>query len=61
MQLTARGRRLGEPACDRGVWEARRGLTTARIAASLGIGEQTVEIHLAHAYAKLGMAGRHEL
>ena len=40
---------------------ARRGLTSARIAASLGIGERTVESHLAHAYAKLGIAGRHEL
>jgi DNA-binding CsgD family transcriptional regulator len=40
---------------------ARRGLPTARIAASLGIGKRTVETHLAHAYAKLGIAGRHEL
>jgi DNA-binding CsgD family transcriptional regulator len=40
---------------------ARRGLVTARIAASLGISERTVESHLAHAYAKLGIAGRHEL
>jgi DNA-binding CsgD family transcriptional regulator len=40
---------------------ARRGLTTPAIAASLGIGERTVETHLAHAYAKLGIAGRHEL
>lgn len=40
---------------------ARRGFSTARIAASLGIGKRTVETHLAHAYAKLGIAGRHEL
>jgi ATP/maltotriose-dependent transcriptional regulator MalT len=40
---------------------ARRGMMTARIAASLSISERTVESHLAHAYAKLGIAGRHEL
>jgi DNA-binding CsgD family transcriptional regulator len=40
---------------------ARRGLMTAQIATSLGISERTVESHLAHAYAKLGIAGRHEL
>ncbi|HEY0830412.1 MAG TPA: AAA family ATPase [Candidatus Dormibacteraeota bacterium] len=40
---------------------ARRGLTTAAIALSLKIGERTVETHLSHAYAKLGVRGRNEL
>jgi len=40
---------------------AEGGSTTKEIAAKLGIGERTVETHLAHIYAKLGLSGRHDL
>lgn len=40
---------------------ARSGLRTRDIAAKLQIGERTVETHLAHAYAKLGVRDRTEL
>ena len=37
------------------------GSTTREIATKLGVGERTVETHLAHIYAKLGLSGRHDL
>jgi DNA-binding CsgD family transcriptional regulator len=40
---------------------AAAGSTTRQIATKLGIGERTVETHLAHIYAKLGVSGRQEL
>ncbi len=40
---------------------AARGLTDREIAARLCIGERTVETHLGHVYAKLGVSGRSEL
>jgi DNA-binding CsgD family transcriptional regulator len=40
---------------------ALRGAPSREIAARLFIGERTVESHLAHIYAKLGVRGRIEL
>jgi DNA-binding CsgD family transcriptional regulator len=40
---------------------AATGLTDRQIAAHLHIGERTVETHLAHVYAKLGIRGRRAL
>jgi DNA-binding CsgD family transcriptional regulator/tetratricopeptide (TPR) repeat protein len=40
---------------------AASGWSTREIATRLGIGERTVETHLSHVYAKLGIAGRHDL
>jgi DNA-binding CsgD family transcriptional regulator len=40
---------------------AAAGSTTREIGTKLGIGERTVETHLAHIYAKLGVEGRQEL
>ena len=40
---------------------ARRGLTAREIAAQLHLSPRTVESHLAHVYAKLGIASREEL
>jgi DNA-binding CsgD family transcriptional regulator len=38
-----------------------QGHSTRQIAAALAVGEKTVETHLGHAYAKLGVGGRGEL
>lgn len=40
---------------------AAAGSTTKEIGAKLGIGDRTVETHLAHIYAKLGVSGRRDL
>jgi DNA-binding CsgD family transcriptional regulator len=40
---------------------ASRGLSNKEIAAALFVGEHTVEVHLAHAYPKLGIRSRAEL
>jgi DNA-binding CsgD family transcriptional regulator len=40
---------------------AARGLTDVEIAARLSVSRRTVETHLYRIYAKLGVAGRHEL
>ena len=40
---------------------AAAGSTTKEIGTKLSIGERTVETHLAHIYAKLGVSGRQEL
>jgi ATP/maltotriose-dependent transcriptional regulator MalT len=40
---------------------AAAGSTTREIASKLGVGERTVETHLAHIYSKLGVSGRHDL
>ena len=40
---------------------AAAGSTTREIGTKLGIGERTVETHLAHIYAKLGVSGRQDL
>jgi len=40
---------------------AAAGSTTKEIGTKLGIGERTVETHLAHIYSKLGVSGRQEL
>jgi DNA-binding CsgD family transcriptional regulator len=40
---------------------ALHGITAREIAQELGIGERTVETHLANAYAKLGVSSRLDL
>lgn len=40
---------------------AGKGLTDRQIAARLNIGDRTVQTHLAHVYAKLGITGRNQL
>jgi len=51
--LTPREREIALLAADR--W------TTREIAERLGVGDRTVETHLAHVYGKLGISGREEL
>lgn len=51
--LTPREREIAVLAADR--W------TTREIAERLGVGDRTVETHLAHVYGKLGISGRAEL
>jgi DNA-binding CsgD family transcriptional regulator len=51
--LTASERRVSQLAAD--------GLTNRQIAQALFVTSKTVEMHLSHAYAKLGITGREEL